>query len=317
MKYKELQYPIIKDIHKRLSKYVIKTPIIVPPKNLFNTNLFLKLEFFQHSGCFKIRGAINNILNLSKQQRNFGVTAVSAGNHAIASSYAAKMFSIKNKIFMYKNANKYRLNKVKSYEANLFLTDPVNAFKDVENASKTEGYYFIHPFEGEKTIQGTASLGFEICNQLNDIDNIIISVGGGGLISGIGSIVKQRFPKCRVIGIEPKGANGMSQSLKKGYALSKVKINSIADSLSPPLHMPYSFSICKQVIDEMICISDKEMINAMKFVFKNFKFALEPACVAGIAALLGPLKNQFKNQNTLVVLCGSNIDMKTWIKITK
>lgn len=218
---------------------------------------------------------------------------------------------------MYKSANQYRLEKVKSYNANLFLTDPVNAFKDVERASNLEGYHFIHPFDGEKTIQGTASLGYEICEQIKDIDNIIISVGGGGLISGVGSIIKQKFPKCKIIGIEPKGANGMKQSLKQGIALPKIKINTIADSLSPPLHMPYSFSICQKVIDEIICVSDDDMINAMKFAYENFKFILEPACVAGIAALLGPLKNKLKNQNTLIILCGSNIDMKTWIKLTK
>ncbi|PPR45199.1 MAG: Phenylserine dehydratase [Alphaproteobacteria bacterium MarineAlpha5_Bin8] len=317
MKFQELRYPIIGKVHKKLSKYVIKTPILNSSNNFFNTNLFLKLEFFQHSGCFKIRGAINNILNLTNKQKKIGVTAVSAGNHAIATSFAANKFAIKNKIFMYKSANKYRLDKVKSLNANLFLTDPVNAFKDVEKASKYEGFYFIHPFDGKKTIQGTASLGYEICEQIKKIDNIIISVGGGGLISGVGSIIKQKFPKCKIIGVEPIGANGMSDSLKKGYAMSRVKINSIADSLSPPLHMPYSFSICKEVIDEMVCVSDLEMINAMKVVYEKYKFVLEPACVAGIAALLGPLKNKFKNQNTLIILCGSNIDMKTWIKITK
>ena len=316
MKSDELIYSKIKNVYKDLSKYIIKTPIISSPNNFFNTNLFLKLEFFQHSGCFKIRGAINNILNLSHQQKKKGVTAVSAGNHAIATSFAANKFSINNKIFMYKSANKYRINKVKSLNANLILTDPINAFKDVERASKVDGFYFIHPFDGIKTLQGTASLGYEICQQLDKIDNIIISVGGGGLISGVGSIIKQKFPKCKIIGVEPIGANGMSESLNNGYAMSNVNINSIADSLSPPLHMPYSFSICQKVIDEMICVSDNEMINAMKIVYDHYKFVLEPACVAGIAALLGPLKNKLKNENTLIILCGSNIDMKSWAKIT-
>ena len=109
----------------------------------------------------------------------------------------------------------------------------------------------------------------------------------------------------------------MSESLKNNKPLKNVNINSIADSLSPPLHMPYSFSICQNVIDEIYCISDNEMIHAMKFMFDNYKLTLEPACVAGISALLGPLKNKLKNQNTLVILCGSNIDMKTWINFTK
>ena len=313
---KELEYKVINQVYKKISPYIIKTPLISNSEHLnkiFNTNLFFKLEFFQHSGCFKVRGAINNILNLSNIQKEIGITTVSAGNHAIASSYAASLFSIKNKIFMYDSANTYRINKVKSLNANLLLTNPQKAFRDVEKASKEENYYFLHPFDGKYTIQGTASLGFEISKQIDHIDNIVISVGGGGLIAGVGSIIKQKFPKCRIFGVEPENSNGMSESLIKKIPLKNVKRSSISDSLSPPFHMPYSFSICQNVIDEMVCVSDKELISTMKFMFENYKLALEPACVAGVTALLGPLKNKFKYQNTLIILCGSNIDMKTWI----
>ena len=314
----EIDYLEIEKVYKKLSPYIIKTPLVKNSSyldNFFNTNLFLKLEFLQHSGCFKVRGAINNLLNLTNIEKKKGITAVSAGNHAIASSYAANKFSIKNKIFMYDSANQYRLNKVKSLNANLFLTDPYNAFKNVEKASKIDGYYFIHPFDGKFTIQGTASLGFEICQQMEKIDNIIISVGGGGLIAGVGSIVHQKFPQCKIIGVEPEGAQGLSDSIKNNKPLTNVIINSIADSLCAPLHMPYSFSICKNVISEMVVVSDQEMKNSMKFMFDHYKLALEPACVAGIAALNGPLKNKFQKQNTLVILCGSNIDMKSWLNL--
>ena len=109
----------------------------------------------------------------------------------------------------------------------------------------------------------------------------------------------------------------MSDSIKNNKPLTKVNINSIADSLCAPLHMPYSFSICKHVINEMVTVSDQEMKKSMKFMFEHYKVALEPACVAGIAALLGPLKNKFHNQKTLIILCGSNIDMKNWTELTK
>ena len=319
MIYQELEYSTISNVYEKLSPYVIKTPILENSQYLnqvFKTNLFFKLEFLQNSGCFKARGAINNILNLTEVEKQKGITAVSAGNHAIAASYAANIFSIKNKIFLYDSANAYRLKKVKSFTRNLEITNPQNAFKNVQKASKEEGYYFIHPFEGKNTVQGTASLGYEICEQIENIDNLIISVGGGGLIAGVGSIIRQKFPKCKIYGIEPTKSNGMSESLKKNKPLSNVKIDSIADSLSPPLHTPYTFSICQNIIDEMICVSDKEMIESMKFMFDNYKLMLEPACVAGIAALLGQLNNKLNNQNTLVVLCGSNIDIKSWIKFT-
>jgi threonine dehydratase len=317
---KEIDYLEIEKVYSKLSPFIIKTPIIKNSPYLdkfFNTNLFLKLEFLQHSGCFKVRGAINNVLNLTDSEKKKGITAVSAGNHAIASSYAANKFSIRNKIFLYDSANLYRINKVKSLNGNLFLTDPDSAFKKVEKASKIDGYYFIHPFDGKFTIQGTASLGFEICKQIENIDNIIISVGGGGLIAGVGSIIRQKFPHCKIIGVEPEGAKGLSDSIKNNYPLKKVIVNSIADSLCVPLHMPYSFSICKNVINKMVIVSDQDMKKSMKFMYKHYKFVLEPACVAGIAALSGPLKNKFENQNTLIVLCGSNIDMNSWSKLTK
>ena len=312
---KELLLENIIKVYNKLSPYVLRTPLLKAwplISEIFDTNIYFKMEFLQHSGTFKARGAVNNILNLSELNRSKGITAVSAGNHAIATSYVANKFKLKNKIYIYNSANKYRVNKCKEMNANIFFTNPHSAFKDVEKTSKEEGYYFIHPFDGMYTLQGTASLGLEICNQLKNIDNIIISVGGGGLIGGIGSVIKQFYPNCNVIGVEPEGAQGLTDSLKLNDPVKNVKINTIADSLSAPLHMPYSFSICQKVIDKIVTVSDKEMINAMKFMFEKSKMLLEPACVAGIAALMGPLKNKFKNQKTLIVLCGSNIDVKSW-----
>ena len=312
---KELLLENIIKVYNKLSPYVLRTPLLKAwplISEIFDTNIYFKMEFLQHSGTFKARGAVNNILNLSELSRSKGITAVSAGNHAIATSYVANKFKLKNKIYIYNSANKYRVNKCKEMNANIFFTNPHSAFKDVEKTSKEEGYYFIHPFDGMYTLQGTASLGLEICNQLKNIDNIIISVGGGGLIGGIGSVIKQFYPNCNVIGVEPEGAQGLTDSLKLNDPVKNVKINTIADSLSAPLHMSYSFSICQKVIDKIVTVSDKEMINAMKFMFEKSKMLLEPACVAGIAALMGPLKDKFKNQKTLIVLCGSNIDVKSW-----
>ena len=308
----------ISKIHKLLSPYVVETPLIEGStlvNDILKTNIIFKLEFLQNAGTFKARGATYNVLQLNELQKTKGVTAVSAGNHAIAVSYVANKFNLKNKIFIYNSANAFRINKCKELKANINFADPQNAFNQVELASKNEGYYFIHPFDGVPTLQGTASLGYEISTQIKDFDNIIVSVGGGGLISGIASAIKQFNSNCKIIGVEPEGAQGMSQSLKENMPLKKVSINTIADSLAAPLHMPYSFSICQQTVDQMIQVSDRELVNAMKFMFENCKMILEPACVAGIAALMGPLKNKFINQKTLVLLCGSNIDSDSWSKL--
>lgn len=314
---KELSPDTILKVYELIKPYIKLTPLIKANdhiNNLFNTKLFFKCEFLQNSGSFKSRGAINNILSFNEDKLKRGITTVSAGNHAIAASYATNLFNIKNKIFIYKSANQFRVKTCKNLNANIIFTDPELAFENVKLA-EDEGYTFVHPFDGPYTLQGTSTLGYEIFNQIKDLDNVIISIGGGGLISGVGSFLKQLNPKCKIIGIEPKGASGMTQSIKNGYAIKNVKIDTIADSLCAPLHMPYSFSVAKQVIDKIVTVTDEEIIKSMKFAAEHLKLFLEPACVAGIAALTGPLKGKLLNQNTLVILCGSNIDFNSWYNL--
>jgi len=315
----ELSIENIATIYNLLKPYVNKTPLIKASKEVndfFDTNLYLKCEFLQRGGSFKVRGATNNILSIDKSKLYKGITAISAGNHGIAASYVANRFNLKNKIFLYKTTNTYRKKICQKLKANIIYTDPDEGFVKAKIA-EDEGYLFIHPFDGKNTIQGTASLGYEIFDQIaTKIDNIIISIGGGGLISGIGSYLKQINPKIKIIGVEPQGAKGMSDSLKLGYPLKNVNTNSIADSLCSPLHMQYSFSILKNLIDDIVTVSDSEMIDFMKYAFYNLKLFLEPACVCGLAALKNKLRKKFINQNTVIILCGSNIDYRTWLELT-
>ena len=319
----ELSISKIEKVYDKIKPYINITPLIKANKfidNNFNTNIYLKFECFQKSGSFKARGAINNILSSNKKDLENGITAVSAGNHAIAASYAANIFNLKNKIFLYESANPYRVFQCENYNANILFTNKNKAFDEVKSAEK-EGYKFVHPFDGVNTLQGSATLGLEIINQMKNIntkiDNVLISVGGGGLISGVGSALKQFFPDIKIYGVEPDNAKGMTESLKIGKPLEKVEINSIADSLCAPLHMPYSFDVAKKVIDQMVNVSDQEMINYMLYTYINLKLLLEPACVAGFAALKKLNTSKFKGQNTLLILCGSNIDYKSWNKLVK
>ena len=306
----------------KIQPYINKTPFIKASANLnefFSTNMYFKCEFLQKSGSFKARGAINNIISQNKTKFHKGITAVSAGNHAIAASFVANLFQINNKIFLYDSANPYRIDKCKSYNANIQFTNPKQAFVDASNAQKN-GYYFIHPFDGPYTLQGSATIGLEIIEYFKTLnkklDYLIISVGGGGLISGVSSYVKQLSPNTKVIGVEPEGAKGMTDSLKLGKPLENVKVNSMADSLCAPLHMEYSYNVAKYVIDEMVTVTDDEMKEFMIYAFDNLKIMLEPACVAGLAAIKYKINDKLKNKNSLVILCGSNIDKNTWNKLT-
>ena len=319
---KDLSANNIIKIYKKIRPFINNTPFLKCSNDInkyFSTNLFFKCEFLQKSGSFKARGAINNIISQDQSKFDKGITAVSAGNHAIAASFVANQFKLKNKIFLYESANQYRVQTCKNYGANIIFTNPKQAFLDAENA-KNDGYYFIHPFDGPLTLQGSATLGLEIVEYLKSIntkiDNLLISVGGGGLISGVSSYVKQFYPKIKIIGVEPENAKGLSQSFEANKPLNNIKVNSIADSLSAPLHMKYSFDVAKQVIDKMVTVSDDEMKEFMVFCYKNFKLFLEPACVAGLAALKYKIYSELNGKNTMVILCGSNIDKQTWVNLT-
>ena len=181
------------------------------------TQAFLKLELLQHTGTFKARGALLNAMALSEDEKQRGVTAVSAGNHAIAVAFAARSVGTTAKVVMPKTANAARVALCRAYGAEVVLTDDVYAaFAEVERIQQDEGRTFIHPFEGELTVLGTATVGYELCNQVVDLEAVIVPVGGGGLIAGIACAVKQMQPRCKVYGVEPVGADSTSRSFRTG-----------------------------------------------------------------------------------------------------
>lgn len=273
--------------------------------------IFLKMELFQHAGSFKPRGALMNMFELSPDQLEKGVTAVSAGNHAIAVAYAAKTLGTTAKVVMPRTANKFRVDKCKSQGAEVELVEDVHqAFDRVTQIEQEEGRAFIHPFEGPLTALGTATVGLELHGEVPDLDAVIVPIGGGGLCAGISSAIKQLNPGCKVYGVEPEGADSMTKSLKSGKPESIKKVNTIADSLGAPHTAPYSFSLCQKFVDEVVLVSDPELAHAMKLMFEELKLAVEPAGASAMAAMLGPLKNKIQDKNVGLIVCGSNINIE-------
>jgi threonine dehydratase len=182
----------------------------------------------------------------------------------------------------------------------------------VEEIRQREGRYFVHPFEGEAVVTGTATVGVEICDQVGDFDAVVIPVGGGGLCAGIASAVRQLNPECRILGVEPTGADSMHRSFASGQPASIEAVKTIADSLGAPFAMPYSFDVCRHTVDELVLVDDAQIRSAMGFLFNRMKMAVEPACAATTAALFGPLRGRFNGEKVVIVLCGSNIDWETY-----
>jgi threonine dehydratase len=317
--------PTIEDIRKtaeKIAPYIIRTPTVpcygpeLSERFGENSDVFLKLELLQRSGSFKARGALNNAMSLSKEELANGLTAFSAGNHAIATSFAAKVVGTSAKVAMPSFANPYRVERCKALGAEIVFAENMMELFDIgERLQREEGRALVHPFESPRTFEGTATVGLEICEDIEDLDAVIVPIGGGGLISGITSAVKQLQPDCQVFGVEPSGAMGMSISLKQGAPLAKVELSSIADSLSAPMHLPLSFSIIQEFVDEVVTVEDSEIIDAMRLMFSDLKLAVEPAGASAIAARLGPLKEKLAGKRVALVICGSNIDMQTHAKL--
>ena len=278
-----------------------------------DVEIHAKMEFLQQTGTFKPRGALSVMLQLDSDQLKAGVTAVSAGNHAIATAFAAQAVGTSAKVVMTRTASPVRMAACRSYGAQVVLADDVHvAFDMVDAIREQEKRHFVHPFEGQDVVTGTATVGLEICQQIGDFDAAIIPIGGGGLCAGISSAIRQLNPTCEIIGVEPEGADSMHRSFASGKPESIEKVLTIADSLGAPFAMPYSFEVCRQNVDELVMIDDEQIRDAMNLLFTDMKMAVEPACAATTAALAGPLRNRFAGKKVILVLCGSNIDWQTY-----
>lgn len=308
----------IEAVASKLGSRIVHTPTVryagAPIEGLNVAELFVKLELLQYAGSFKARGALNTIMSMPDTAN--GVTAFSAGNHAIAVAFAAHQANVSAKVVMPKSANPFRVARCQYWGAEVVFGDTIGDLMSiVESLQSDENRALIHPFEGVHTVEGTATVGLELCNDIASLDVVIVPVGGGGLIAGIASAVKQIQPNCRVIGVEPIEAQGMAQSIRQGSPLGKVQLNSIADSLSAPMHLPITFSLAQQHVDEFVQVSDDQLRAAMKLMFTELKLAVEPACAAAMAALCGPLLNSVAGKRVGLIACGSNIDMPTYNKL--
>jgi threonine dehydratase len=245
------------------------------------------------------------------------VTAVSAGNHAIAVAYAARIMGTHAKVVMPRTASPVRVARCRAYGAEVMLAEDVHAaFALVRDIEREERRAFVHPFEGPRTALGTATLGLEWWEQARalgaPLDAVIVPIGGGGLAAGVAAAIKQLDPGCAVYGVEPVGADTMTRSLASGTPEGIDRVRTIADSLGAPHAAPYSFGLCRRFLDDVVLVDDEAMCRAMALLFGDMKLACEPAGAAATAALCGPLHPRLAGKRVGVIVCGSNIDAWTF-----
>jgi threonine dehydratase len=280
------------------------------------TEVWLKLELFQRTGSFKLRGALNCVAALDAAALQRGIVACSAGNHAVSVAYAARAAGTHAKLAMPRHASRARIDACRLEGAEVLLADTIHdAFAFAQQLVTDEGRTMIHPFEGPLTAQGTATIGLELMRQVLRLDAVIVPIGGGGLAAGIAAAVKQSDPACRVYGVEPVGADAMARSFEAGHTAKLDRVDTIADSLGAPYTLPYSYGLCRRFVDEVVRVSDLQLREAMRHLFTSMKLVAEPAAAASTAALLGPLRERLDGKRVALIVSGSNIDSEAFCRL--
>lgn len=276
----------------------------------YNNNVYLKPENLQRTGAFKIRGAYNKIINLTLEERNKGLICSSAGNHAQGVAYAAKALNVEATIVMPKTTPLIKVEATKKLGANVILFGDVydDAYDEAKRLEEENGLMFIHPFDDLDIIYGQGTIGLEIVDELIDVDYILVPVGGGGLISGIALAAKHLNPNIKVIGVEPRGAKAMKESLDRNERVCLSNVDTIADGVAVKYPGALAYDIAKQYVDEIIVVDDYELMDAFLMLVEKHKIVAENA---GLLSLAGLKKLNVTNKNIVSLLSGGNIDVVT------
>lgn len=301
---------IVEEAYKRTAPYVHKTPILTSRSlnEMSNSQVFFKCENFQKMGAFKMRGAINAILQLSEEEKSKGVVTHSSGNFAQAVSLAAKNLGIKAYIVMPNNAPQVKKDAVKEYGGIIIESKPTLHSREIEAGKivKEKGATFLHPSNNLNVILGQGTAAIELLIDKPDLDFILTPVGGGGLIAGTAIAAAYSSKTCKVIGGEPYEVDDAYRSLKSGKIETNNTTNTIADGLRTNLG-DINFPIISKHVDKIIRVKEVEIIEAMRLIWERLKIIIEPSSAVPFAALLSE-KQHFKNKKVGVIISGGNVD---------
>jgi threonine dehydratase len=274
------------------------------------TRLFLKCENLQKTGSFKVRGALHKLMRLPPVQKAAGVVTVSAGNHAQALAWAAREIGTPCTVVMPEGASPMKAEASRGYGARVILHgDVFAAFDKAHELEETNGLTFIHPFDDPEIVAGHGSMGLEILEQLPDVDLVVAGIGGGGHLSGIATAIKLVNPSVRLIGVEPTGAAAMHRSLEAGHPVRLEQISTIADGLAPPMVGNLNFEIVRQHVDDVVTVSDDDIVYAMARILTRAKLLAEPAGAAATAALLAGKIPVTRTERVVALVSGGNVGL--------
>ena len=269
--------------------------------------IHLKLELFQKTGSFKPRGVLNRLANLTDAERQRGLITLSAGNHAQAVAWAAREYGVKATVVMPTRATQAKVDATRGYGGEVLQTDG-DLLATALELQRDRNLTLVHPFDCPFVIAGQGTLGIEIVEQVPDVETVLVGVGGGGLISGVAAAVKAMKPGVRVIGVEPVGAPGMTESLRRSEPARLDRLDTIADGLAAPFVGRLNYLHGRELIDEMVLVTDDEIIAAIPVLMERCKVMPEPAGAATTAALLSGKVSLTPGAPTVAIVSGGNID---------
>ncbi|PWI47221.1 serine dehydratase [Candidatus Heimdallarchaeota archaeon B3_Heim] len=305
------------DAYQRIKDYVNKTPVMTSRtlNELSSAHIYVKCENYQRIGAFKARGAFNAIKQLIEDSHPAGVITHSSGNHAQAVALAARELGVKALIIMPKNAPLVKKAATRGYGATIIEcgNSPTDRVVKTKEVVEKYGYPLVHPYNDYKIIHGAGTAAYELLTEVGELDYVLAPVGGGGLLSGTSICVKSLFPDTIVIGIEPLNANDAYLSFKDGTKIyPSVNPKTIADGLRTNLG-DITFKIIKENVDDIITVSEKQIISAMKFLWERMKIVVEPSGAVPLAGLFRlvneEVKYKIKNKKIGLIISGGNIDL--------
>lgn len=304
-----LSLTAIEAARERVAPFVRHTPLLPPPalRGDLAPNLVLKLENMQVTGSFKARGAFNNLLQLLPEQRERGVVTASGGNHGLAIAYAAAKLGMPATVYLPETASADRVARIAAWGAQVIKHgrgwDDANG-QAIAHAN-AENLAYIHPFDAERTLEGTGTLGLELLDDLPNLDCVLIAIGGGGLIAGMAAAIKQRKPDVRIIGVEPTGAASMLVAVEAGRVSELAETRTIADTLSPRAVCDRTLELTRRYVDEIVLVNDAQMVDGMRWLWAECNQLVEPAGAAVIAALQNGV-DVSRHAAPVALICGGN-----------
>lgn len=299
---------------QKIRPYIRKTPLEYSHHLSKTTGgqIFLKLENLQYTGSFKVRGALNALLSLSKEQSARGVVTASSGNHGIAVAFGLHTLNFKGTIFLPEDTSSTKVIGISNYRADtrFWGTDCLETETYARAYAEQHSMQYISPYNNLHVVGGQGTIGVELCEQTKHIDVVLVAVGGGGMISGIAEYVKTLFPHAEVIGCSPMNSPVMAKSVQAGQILEIESLSTLSDGTAGGIEKDsITFPLCCELVDDYILVTEDEIREAMRLFIETHHMLIEGAAGVPLAALL-KMPERFRDKTVIIVLCGANISLE-------